>query len=102
MSLNGNTMGTAISTAALAAVDKAALADAIRGALPSSIATAIADAAEFDSIWEAIGDEVLKHVFSTAVMQALAGAIVPHITSNAAVSVPDIAAGSATATGTIS
>tara|TARA_R100001082_G_C4357902_1_gene157810 strand:+ start:908 stop:1213 length:306 start_codon:yes stop_codon:yes gene_type:complete len=101
MSLNGNTMGTAISTAALAAVDKAALADAIRGALPSDVVT-ITDAAQFDSIWEAIGDEVLKHVFSTAVMQALAGAIVTHITSNAAVSVPDIAAGSATATGTIS
>ena len=101
MSLNGNTMGTAISTAALAAVDKAALADAIRGALHPGVVT-ITDAAQFDSIWEAIGDEVLKHVFSTAVMQALAGAIVTHITSNAAVSVPDIAAGSATATGTIS
>jgi|2_EtaG_2_1085320.scaffolds.fasta_scaffold28272_2 hypothetical protein len=100
MSLNGNTMGTAISTAALAAVDKAALADAIRGALHPTVVT-ITDADDFDAIWEAIADEALKHVFSTAVMQALAGAIVAHITSNAAVSVPSITAGSATAAGTI-
>lgn len=98
MSMNGTTLGTAISTAALSAVDKAALADAIRVALPSSVVTVTDDAA-FDSIWEAIGDEVLKHIFSTSVMQAVAVQIVSHITSNAAVSISGVSPGSATVGG---